>query len=65
MNADDELTYIQQLESRIDAFEEMNGKQWQELGDQDKVIDKLTAEVAASRAMTLALLGMYLDVTKS
>ena len=52
----DELTqYENELLSRIATFEEMNGKQWQELGDQDKVIDELTRKIVRLQDLVIRL----------
>ena len=64
-NVDPEGTYVRQLESRIDAFEEMNEKQWHQLGDQDKVIDELTVKVVRLRDTVVGLVQMYIDVKES
>jgi capsule polysaccharide export protein KpsE/RkpR len=52
---EEENAYVQQLERRIESFEKMNGKQWQELGDQDKVIDRLTKKIARLQDLVVRL----------
>ena len=49
-------TYVQQLESKLAAFEKMDENSWRQLGEQDKVIDRLTAEVAKLQAMALLMI---------
>ena len=63
MYADDELTYVQQLESRIKAFEKMDAQSWKELGEQDKTIDALTARIAKLQRTVMDLVDMLIDVT--
>ncbi len=60
MYADDELTYVNQLEARIAAMEKMDETSWKELGDQDKTIDRLSAEIGMLRDMILKLVEQKL-----